>query len=173
MPMNEYVELDHVTPLEALATAIAIQTDALSRLRFKFEVQQMMLSAGSTTWVSETTEELEAAIDDVQSSDLAFRTALARTAASLGLSPESTLREVAEVVEEPWNYIFRQGRDELKRSIDRVAMLCGENRKLLARGYLATTAALSLLGVETTTAYNATGAPVQSAQSANILNAKA
>jgi len=52
-------------------------------------------------------------------------------------------------------------------------MLCGENRKLLARGYLATTAALSLLGVETTTAYNATGAPVQSAQSANILNAKA
>jgi len=144
-----------------------------SRLRFKFEVQQMMLSGGCTTWVSETTEELEAAIDEVHECDAHFRVALSAAAAARDLSPESTLREVAAAVEEPWNYIFQQGRDELKRSVERVSALCGENRKLLARGYLATSAALSLLGVQTTTAYDASGAPVSSQSSANILNTKA
>ncbi|MCU1492398.1 MAG: flagellar protein FlgN [Acidimicrobiaceae bacterium] len=171
--MRHDVELVRDTPLEALATTIATQIDALSRLRFKFEVQQMMLSGGCTTWVSETTQELEAAIDAVQDSDAVFRAALSRAATSLSLSPESTLREIAAAVEEPWTYIFGQGRDELKRSVERVSILCGENRKLLARGYLATTAALSLLGVETTTAYDASGAPVSTQQSANILNTKA
>lgn len=171
--MNDDVELARNAPLEALATAIAGQTDALSRLRFKFEVQQMMLSGGYSSWIAETTQELEVAIDAVQDSDAAFRTALTRAATALALSPESTLREIAAAVEEPWNYIFRQGRDELKRSVERVAVLCGENRKLLARGYLATSAALSLLGVEITTSYDASGAPVSSQQSANILNTKA
>jgi hypothetical protein len=171
--MREGVEPARDTALESLATAIAAQTDVLSRLRFKFEVQQMMLAGGSTTWVSETTEELEAAIDAVQDSDAVFRASLSHAAAFLGLSPESTLREVAASVPEPWNYIFRQGRDELKRSVERVSVLCAENRKLLARGYLATTAALSLLGVETTTAYDASGSPVNSQASATILNTKA
>ncbi|MDA8291647.1 MAG: flagellar export chaperone FlgN [Actinomycetota bacterium] len=167
------VDLARDTPLEALATAIAAQTDSLARLRFKFEVQQMMLSGGCTTWVAETTEELEAAIEDVHERDAQFRSVLSDAAASCGLSPESTLREVAAAAEEPWNYIFRQGRDELKRSVERVTALCGENRKLLARGYLATSAALSLLGIETTTAYDASGSPVTSQGSASILNAKA
>jgi len=171
--MMEDVDLVRDTPLESLATAIAAQTDALGRLRFKFEVQQMMLSGGCTTWVSETTEELEAAIDEVHECDAHFRVALSAAAAARDLSPESTLREVAAAVEEPWNYIFQQGRDELKRSVERVSALCGENRKLLARGYLATSAALSLLGVQTTTAYDASGAPVSSQSSANILNTKA
>ncbi len=171
--MSEDVGTPHDGPLEALAAAIAAQTDALGHLRFKFEVQQMMLAGGGNTWVNETTRELEAAIGAVQESDVAFRAALSAAASELGLSPESTLREIAAAASEPWNYIFRQGREELKRAVERVNVLCGENRKLLARGYLATSAALSLLGVASTTSYDATGAPVSSAKSANILNTKA
>lgn len=171
--MSHGVELGRETPLEALASAISSQADALGRLRFKFEVQQMMLAGGCTTWVGETTEELEAAIDAVQGADGVFRSALADASASVGISPESTLREIAAAVDEPWSYIFRQGREELVRSVDQVTALCGENRKLLARGYLATTAALALLGVPTATAYDSSGAPVARQQSVNILNAKA
>jgi hypothetical protein len=171
--MNDDVEPARSAPLEALALAVAGQTDALSRLRFKFEVQQMMLSSGSNSWIAETTGELEAAIDAVQVSDAEFRGALSAAAVAVSLSPESTLREVAAAVDEPWSYIFRQGREELQRSIERVTSLCAENRKLLARGYLATSAALSLLGVEINTSYDATGAPVGRSTSANILNTKA
>ena len=171
--MRRIVEHGCELPLEVLAGAISSQTDALGRLRFKFEVQQMILAGGCTTWVGETTEELELAIDGVQAADEVFRSALASASAAVGISPESTLREIAAAVDEPWSYIFRQGREELVRSVDRVTALCGENRKLLARGYLATTAALSLLGVPTATAYDANGAPVARRESANILNAKA
>ena len=52
--MSEAVEHDNDGPLEALARSIAAQTDALGHLRFKFEVQQMMLTGGGSTWVSET-----------------------------------------------------------------------------------------------------------------------
>ncbi len=171
--MSEAVEHDNDGPLEALARSIAAQTDALGHLRFKFEVQQMMLTGGGSTWVIETTTELEQAIEAVQDSDEAFRTTLAEAAGSLALSPESTLREVAVAAPEPWNYIFRQGREELKTSVERVGLLCGENRKLLARGYLATSAALAMLGIDSATSYDASGTPVISARSANILNTKA
>ncbi len=171
--MSDAVEPMNDGPLETLARAIAAQTDTLGHLRFKFEVQQMMLTGAGSTWVSETTRELEGAISAVQESDEEFRVALAEAAAFLAVSPESTLREVAAVAPEPWNYIFRQGREELKTAVERVGALCGENRKLLARGYLATSAALAMLGVDSATSYDATGTPVISARSANILNTKA
>ena len=171
--MSEAVEHDTDGPLEVLARSIAAQTDALGHLRFKFEVQQMMLTGAGGTWVNETTSELEQAIEAVRHSDELFRAALADAAAYLGTSPESTLREVAAAAPEPWSYIFRQGREELKTAVERVGLLCGENRKLLARGYLATSAALAMLGVDSATSYDATGTPVISARSANILNTKA
>jgi hypothetical protein len=158
--------------LEALATSVSDQLNALGHLEFKFEVQQMMLFGGRGVWVDETTRDLEGAIQAVQRSDLVFRRALSEAARSLDLSPESTLREVAGVTEEPWAYILSQGRHELRKAIARVDELCSENRTLLVRGYLATTEALAMLGVHDPTGYDATGSPV--AQSTSIiLNAKA
>jgi hypothetical protein len=167
--------VDSVTQsaLEGLAGSTERQIAALRRLAFKFEVQQMMLSGGRSMWLDETLAELEGAIADVQHADREFRSSLGEAAVGLALSPESTLREVAGVAPEPWGYIFDQGRDELQRSVDRVSALCTENRKLLARGYLATGAALSLLGVDTGSSYRPDGAPSRAEGSANLLNAKA
>lgn len=163
--------------LEALAGAVARQSEALAHLRFKFEVQQVMLAGGRSSYITETTDELREAIEQVQRADAEFRGCLSRAAArSLGLSPESTLREVAKAAGEPWRYIFEQGRDELRRSIERINALCTENRKLLARGYLATSEALALLGVGGGgggAAYDASGAAIASVGGAAILDAKA
>jgi len=169
------MELVRDADLEALANAVAVQSEALAHLRFKFEVQQMMLSGGRATWVDETTKELEEAIGKVHDADVVFRQRLSAAASrSLGLSPESTLREVAAASGEPWRYIFEQGREELRRSIERVSSLCAENRRLLARGYLATSEALTLLGVATGgLSYDATGSPAPARLAATILNTKA
>lgn len=158
--------------LEELAGAITGELTALNHLRFKFEVQQMMLFGGRGVWIEETTSDLEAAISDVHDADVVFRRALAGAARRLSLSPESTLREIADVVEEPWSYIFTQGRADLTKAIERVGALCTENRRLLAQGYLATTQALSMLGVETPSGYDASGTPAAPASSI-ILNTKA
>ena len=169
------MEVSRDEDLEALARALAEQSEALAHLRFKFEVQQLMLSGGRTAWIDETTEELEEAIAHVHRADVVFRQRLGVAASRvLGLSPESTLREVAAASGEPWRYIFEQGRDDLRRAIEAVGRLCAENRKLLARGYLATSAALSVLGVETAgMSYDATGAPRPARAGAAILNERA
>lgn len=168
------MELRRDADLEALAGAVARQSDALAHLRFKFEVQQLVLAGGRSAWLEETTRELEQAIEQVQRSDAAFRQVLSLAASrALGLSPESTLREVAAAAGEPWRYIFEQGREDLRRSIERVGALCAENRKLLARGYLATSEALAVLGMQPAgLSYDATGAPVRTGVAAAILNAK-
>lgn len=161
--------------LESLATAVSRQVDALAHLRFKFEVQQLLLAGGRAMYVDETTRELQEAIDRVQICDASFREALGLVAArTLGLSPEATLREVAAAAPEPWCYIFTQGREELRTGIGRVGQLCEENRKLLARGFLATSEALAMLGVATGgISYDATGSPVRAPASAAIINMKA
>jgi FlgN protein len=158
--------------LETLATSVSDQLSALAHLEFKFEVQQMMLVGGRGVWVEETTRDLEVAIATVQRGDLVFRRALGEAAGVLGLSPESTLREVAEATDEPWSYIFGQGRHELQKAIRRIDELCAENRKLLVRGYLATSEALAMLGVADPAGYDASGAPVPGSTSI-ILNARA
>jgi hypothetical protein len=160
--------------LEALASAIFRQIDALGSLRFKFEVQQMMLAGGRAGWVEETTRELRTAIEEVQSTDLHFRRQLQAVGIALSLSPEATLREVAEAAEDPWRYIYSQGREELRTAIERVGMLCEENRKLLARGFLATTEALAMLGLGSLgMSYDASGAPLPPLTAAAIINMKA
>jgi hypothetical protein len=168
------MEHDREAELEALARSIAEQSDALAHLRFKFEVQQLMLSGGRAAWIDETTRELEAAIAGVHKADVAFRHHLFLAAGSLGLPPESTLRELASALGEPWRYIFEQGRDDLRRSLEAVGRLCEENRRLLARGFLATSEALALLGVETAgLSYDATGALRRPQAAAAILNERA
>lgn len=175
LPEWSYVTSVEFVPdpiLEELAAAITGELSALNHLRFKFEVQQMMLFGGRGVWIEETTGDLELAIADVQDADVVFRRALAAAARRCSLSPESTLREVADVLGEPWAYIFGQGRSELAKAIEKIGQLCTENRKLLAQGYLATTQALSMLGVDTPQGYDASGAP-QAPASSIILNAKA
>ena len=172
MPYLSGMEFVSDAILEELAAAVTGELTALSHLRFKFEVQQMMLFGGRGAWIDETTEDLERAIADVQGADEVFRRCLATAARRLGLSPESTLREIADGAVEPWSYIFAQGREDMQRAIARVGQLCTENRKLLAQGYLATTQALSLLGVATPGAYTEDGS-VEAPPTSIILNAKA
>ncbi|MGH9088505.1 MAG: flagellar protein FlgN [Acidimicrobiales bacterium] len=159
--------------LERLARCLDEQLSALRHLCFKFEVQEIVLSGGRHQWLNETTGELERAVHRVHDTDRALRAALAQGAVALGLSPESTVREVADAAPEPWGYIFGQHREDLQRSIDRVAQLSRTNRQLLTRGHAATTSALQFLGADVPTGYDATGNAAPATGSVGLLNARA
>lgn len=159
--------------LERLARCLDEQLAALRHLCFKFEVQESVLSGGRHQWLNETTTELERAVREVNETDRALRTALSQGAVALGLSPEATVREVAEAAPEPWGYIFGQHREDLQRSIDRVAQLSRTNRQLLSRGHAATVSALQFLGAEVPTGYGADGSAAAATGSVGLLNARA
>ena len=159
--------------LERLARCLDEQLAALRHLCFKFEVQEIVLSGGRHQWLNETTAELERAVAAVHATDQALRDALAKGAVALGLSPEATVREVVEVAPEPWGYIFGQHREDLQRSVDRVAQLSRTNRQLLARGHAATVTAMQFLGADVPTGYDAAGNAATVSGSVGLLDARA
>jgi hypothetical protein len=172
MPIFHPVSSPSHAALQSLATGVAEQIDATQRLCFKLEQQQMTLASGRSTWLGETTSELEDAIEKFQASQLSFYVVLSRAASELNLAPESTLREIAAAVEEPWSYIFAEGRESLRLSLERVESLKREIRTMLARAYLSVSSALTLLGVDTPVAYDANGTLAAGTQRAIILNTR-
>jgi len=163
-----------LTALQDLADRTETQLATLRLLSFKFEVQHMMLAGGRTVWFDETALELEQAIVAVRDAEAPFRTALARAAGAVGLPLTATLGEVGQAAPEPWGYIFDQGRAELRQLAVDVQGQCNENRKLLARGQMATTQALQLLGIDTSPSYDASGEmTIGRRGSMNLLNARA
>ena len=159
--------------LERLARCLDEQLSALRHLCFKFEVQEVVLSGGRHQWLNETTAELEKAVHAVHDTDRALRAALAKGAVALGLSPEATVREVAAAAPEPWGYIFGQHREDLQRSVERVAQLSRTNRQLLARGQAATVSALQFLGADVPSGYGKDGGAAPMTGSVGLLDARA
>ena len=169
----EAVETTACSPLETLTQAVEAQLAALQQLCFKFEVQALVLTGGRQKWLGQATSELEGAVAALQASDRRLRDSLATAACAIGLSPESTMREVAGAAAEPWNYILTQQRAELIDSVEQVTKLSVTNRRLLAAGQSATRAALALLGAPVSTDYDASGSIVGPYGSAGLLNARA
>lgn len=159
--------------LERLAFCLGQQVAALRHLCFKFEIQEVVLTSGRQKWLGETTAELERAVAALHEHDQALRDALAAAAVAVHLSPESTVREVAAAVPEPWSYVFDEHRKGMHELLERVAQLSRTNRQLLARGHAATVAAMSFLGVQVGSGYDASGRPAAATGSVGLLDARA
>lgn len=159
--------------LERLALSLGQQVSALRHLCFKFEIQEVILTSGRHKWLDETTAELERAVASLHESDRALREALERAAVAVGLSPESTVREVAAAVPEPWSYVLEEHRRGMQELLERVGQLSRANRQLLARGHAATVAAMSFLGAEVPSSYDANGQLAPVSGSVGLLDARA
>ncbi len=159
--------------LERLALCLGQQVSALRHLCFKFEIQEVVLTSGRQKWLGETTAELERAVDALHETDKALREALATAAVAVSLSPESTVREVAAAVPEPWSYVLEEHRKGMQELLDRVGQLSKTNRQLLARGHAATLAAMSFLGAQVSSGYDASGRPSPATGSVGLLDARA
>lgn len=159
--------------LERLALCLGQQLTALRHLCFKFEIQEVVLTSGRQKWLDETTAELERAVDSLQGTDRELRDALQRAAVAVSLSPEATVREVAAAVPEPWSYVLDEHRNGMQQLIDRVTQLSRSNRQLLARGHAATVAAMSFLGAQVPSGYDAHGQIAPVSGSVGLLDARA
>ncbi len=151
------VEPTDTAPLERLASRIETQLDVLRHACFRFEVLHAVVTAGKQEWLPESNADLEQALGALKESDRGFRMSLADAAVSLGLSPESTLREVASVAPEPWDFVFAKHREGIEHWVGRAGELGRANNQILRKFLAAANAALALIGGDPSFGYDETG----------------
>jgi hypothetical protein len=134
----------------------------LELLIFKLEEEQLVLAAGRSRWLAHATREVESVLAEIKRVELERAVVVAAAAGELGLSGSPSLRELAEVVTNPWDTILAEHRRallELAQEIDGVA---SANRELLQRGQQAARDALATLGEIDIAAYDARGSAAES-----------
>jgi hypothetical protein len=171
-PLLLVVSDERDAALQGLATAVAELLDASNRVCFKLEQEQMLLAGARNAWISEATNELEDAVGEFTAAERQFLGHLSAAAGPLGAPPEATLREISMIAEEPWNYIFSEGANELRQIFGRVEQHKAGLREMLTRNYLAASSALQVLGVSTPTAYDASGTPSSSGTPSVLFNTR-
>jgi hypothetical protein len=170
---KQSVSPTHAAPLERLASCIERQLGALRHACFRFEVLQSVVTAGKQEWLPESNADLGQALEALAQGDREFRASLASAATGLGLSPESTLREVAAASPEPWDFIFAKHREDIEHWAKRTGELGRANNQILRKFLSAVNAALALVGGEAPFGYDESGAQGAVKGSIGLVNTRA
>jgi hypothetical protein len=82
--------------LNEVSTILWRERQLLELLLFKLEEEQLLLAAGRTRWLAHATREVESVLEELKHAELARAVEVARVAEELGITGESSLRELAE-----------------------------------------------------------------------------
>ncbi len=132
----------------------------LELLQFKLEVEQSLLAAGRTRWLTNATREIEMVIEEVKQVELVRSLEVANLCAELGAPQATTLTELVGVLPDPWSGIFEDHRQAFLLATQEIVGLAETNRELLARGYQAAREALATIGADRVETYGPGGLSV-------------
>jgi hypothetical protein len=145
--------------MEDLSSVLWRERELLETLLFKLEVEQLVLATGRTRWLAPAAREIEEVLDAVRETELLRGLAADAVAAELGLSPNPSLREIAEACDEPWRSIWHDHRESFTSVSAEITAMAENNRELLTSGYQAAKATLLSLSDQPGT-YAADGSAV-------------
>jgi hypothetical protein len=94
--------------MEKLSEILSRERELLDTLLFKLAEEQMVLVSGRTRWLGRAAREVEHVLETVRQTELLRAVAADELAASLGLEPNPSLRDLADAVDEPWRTIFHE-----------------------------------------------------------------
>ncbi|RLV48793.1 flagellar protein FlgN [Nocardioides mangrovicus] len=120
--------------MDKLSDILWRERELLDSLLFKLEVEQMVLATGRTHWLGRAAREVELVLTVLRETEILRSVAADEAAETVGLSPNPSLRALAEAAPEPWRGILldhRQGFEEVSRQI---TALAENNRELLTVG---------------------------------------
>ena len=148
-----------MSALTELSNILWRQRRTLERLLYKLEVQQLMLAAGRSRWVTTAAAEVEDTLDKMRGTELSRAVQTAAAAGELGLpTSEPSLRELIDAAPAPWDAILRDHHEAFLQMTAEVEELTRSNTELLTRGYNATRDYLNALhGATLVDAYSAKG----------------
>lgn len=145
--------------MEDLSAVLWRERELLETLLFKLEVEQLVLATGRSRWLPSAAREIEEVLDAIREVELVRAVEADALAATLGLQPNPSLREIAEACDEPWRGIWLDHRENFTTVAEEIQAMAENNRELLTSGYQAAKATLLSLS-DTPSTYTADGSTV-------------
>ena len=146
------------------------ERELLDLLLFKLEEEQLLLAAGRVRWLAHATREVEMVLAEMKRAELGRAVEVEAVAASFGLQPGVSLRELSEIAPAPWGDILREHRNAFLKATDEITALAKHNKDLLAAGYHSARQSLLSLSEPEVTTYAPNGQSVHSARGPRLLN---
>ncbi len=146
------------------------ERELLELLVFKLEEEQLLLAAGRTRWLAHATREVEMVLGEMRRAELGRAVEVEAVAASLGLPPGASLRELAEAAPPPWGGILRDHRNAFLAATQEITELAKTNRELLGAGFRAARDTLLSLGDQEPPTYTPSGQSVAKARGPLLVN---
>jgi hypothetical protein len=129
----------------------------LELLLFKLEEEQLLLASGRSRWLAHATREVETVLAEIKRVELTRAADVEALAVSLGLSPNASLRDLAESAPSPWDSVFDDHREAFLAATQEISALAQDNRELLSRGYQAARQVLSSMDDQRVETYTPAG----------------
>ena len=145
--------------MEDLSSVLWRERELLETLLFKLEVEQLVLATGRTRWLAPAAREVEEVLDAIRETELLRGLAADALALELGLDPNPSLQQIADISDEPWKSIWLDHRETFISVSAEITSMAENNRELLTSGYQAAKAALLSLS-DTPGTYTADGSTV-------------
>lgn len=130
----------------AVAAVLWTEREALERVLYALQVEQLVLAAGATRWLNHADGSLRVALERLRTTEV-LRAAEANELARVARLPfQLTLAELAEVAPDPWRMVLSEHRAALRELVAEIDSLATETRRLLADGAAATSETLASIG---------------------------
>lgn len=120
--------------MEALSEVLWKQRELMELLVYKLETEQLVLASGRSRWLPQSSRETAAVSDQLQASQLLVATESLKATESLGLAPDASLKDIAELAPEPWGTLLLDHRDAMIGFAAEIAEKAASNEQLLANG---------------------------------------
>jgi hypothetical protein len=118
------------------------EREQLELLLFKLEEEQLVLASGRTRWIAHATREVQIVLDQVRETEVLRAVEVDAYAASIGLGPSPSLRDLAIASQQPWGDLLIAHRDALVELTNEISRVSASNREVLAIAQRATTESL-------------------------------
>jgi len=121
-------------PMEDVSSMLWRERSLLDLLLFRLEVERLVLGIGRAHWLAVAAHEIEGVVADLRCVELLRAVSVDALAAELGLPPNPSLRDIAEVSGEPWRTIWLEHHAALGVLAAQVTETSQGNRRLLLAG---------------------------------------
>lgn len=127
-----------VTMLRSLSDLLWHERDLLDSLRYRLELEHLLLDAGRTDLLPVAVREVDDVLSRIRTAELARASETTATVTELGLPEGGSLLDIADAAPAPWNGIFREHRTALLTLTSEIATVAETNRDFLAASHHAT-----------------------------------
>ncbi len=146
------VELDDL--LAELSRLLWKQRELIDVLKYRLEVQELVLAAGRDHRLQAALDEVEVAMDEIRRSERSRDGVVRQCAALLGLSDKASLGDIRQRVDASWADVLGEHQSALLVLVADTERLAGANRERSLRGANEARAVLdAVTGSSTATGY--------------------